>query len=213
VAFVQMLKALTPVTTMLCAFAFQLERPTTPLIASITLITLGVMGASVGEVKFNLLGVLAMLSSVAAEGLRLVLMQHLVARKHMQSLEALLYLAPACSFWLLLYVGMFELPRIIEHKGMSVVLKAPGMFLVSGCIGFGVNGMAMAVISLASALTLKVLGICKDVGMVTLGVVLFGDKVSALQVWGYLVSLVGFAWYNHIKMAPKPPAGDAQHKS
>jgi drug/metabolite transporter (DMT)-like permease len=213
VAFVQMLKALTPVTTMLCAFAFQLERPTTPLIASITLITLGVMGASVGEVNFHVLGVLAMLSSVAAEGLRLVLMQHLVARKQMHSLEALLYLAPACSLWLLLYVAMFEMPRMVEHQALSIVTKAPGMFLVSGCIGFGVNGMAMAVISLASALTLKVLGICKDVGLVTLGVVLFGDKVSALQVCGYLVSLAGFVWYNHLKLTPKPSAPDAVHKS
>lgn len=71
----QMLKALTPVATLAVGCAFGLERATGQLSASVGLITLGVMGASWGEGRFSGVGVAAMVMSVAAEALRLNIMQ------------------------------------------------------------------------------------------------------------------------------------------
>ena len=42
----------------------------------------------------------------------------------------------------------------------------------------------MMVIKLASALTLKVLGVCKDVGLVTFGVLLLGEERRGPAGWG-----------------------------
>jgi drug/metabolite transporter (DMT)-like permease len=199
VAFVQMLKAFTPVSTMLFAFAFKLERPSTRLIASVGLITLGVLAASYGEGNFSLVGVTAMVSSMLCEGLRLVMMQSLVSKRSFQPLEALMYLAPAASFWVLLIAGSTEALQMHQEQHLTDLAAHPGYVLASAVAGFGVNAAAMAVITLASALTLKVLGICKDIGLVMYGVAMLGEHVGQSQMAGYGVSLLGLVWYNAIK--------------
>jgi drug/metabolite transporter (DMT)-like permease len=199
VAFVQMLKAFTPVSTMLFAFAFKLERPTARLIAAVGLITLGVLSASYGEGNFSFVGVTAMVLSMLCEGLRLVMMQSLVAKRSFQPIEALMYLAPAASFWVLLIAGSTEALQMRQEQHLADLAAHPGYVLASAAAGFGVNAAAMAVISLASALTLKVLGICKDIGLVMYGVVVLGEHVGQSQMAGYFISLLGLVWYNAIK--------------
>eukprot|EP00882_Tetradesmus_deserticola_P027953 GHRQ01031104.1.p4 GENE.GHRQ01031104.1~~GHRQ01031104.1.p4 ORF type:complete len:103 (-),score=27.30 GHRQ01031104.1:907-1215(-) len=95
-----MLKAFTPVSTMLCAFLFGLERPSARLITTVCCICVGVCASSLGELNFSAFGVLAMLVSLAAEGLRIVMMQHLLACKQFHPVEVWLYLGPACCIWL-----------------------------------------------------------------------------------------------------------------
>lgn len=191
---------------MLFAFAFRLERPTAPLIASVGLITLGVVAASYGEGNFSFIGVTAMVTSMVCEGLRLVMMQQLVLKRSFPPLEALMYLAPAASFWVLLIAGSTEALHIHQDGHLLDITKHPGYVAASALAGFGVNAMAMAVISLASALTLKVLGICKDVGLVLFGVAMLGEHVTRTQLLGYGVSLLGLVWYNAIKAAGAVPA-------
>lgn len=55
VAFIQMLKACTPIATMALSFVFRLEQPTAQLVAAVMIITVGVMGASYGGC-FDLMG-------------------------------------------------------------------------------------------------------------------------------------------------------------
>jgi drug/metabolite transporter (DMT)-like permease len=184
---------------MLFAFAFKLERPSARLIASVGLITLGVLAASYGEGNFSLVGVTAMVSSMLCEGLRLVMMQSLVSKRSFQPLEALMYLAPAASFWVLLIAGSTEALQMHQEQHLNDLAVHPGYVLASAVAGFGVNAAAMAVITLASALTLKVLGICKDIGLVMYGVAMLGEHVGQTQMAGYGVSLLGLVWYNAIK--------------
>jgi len=54
-----MLKALTPVATLITAFLLGLERPSFRVTGSVTLITLGVLAASQGEGRFNVVGACA----------------------------------------------------------------------------------------------------------------------------------------------------------
>jgi drug/metabolite transporter (DMT)-like permease len=202
-----MLKAFTPVSTMLCAFLFQLERPSARLIATVCCICAGVCASSLGEVNFSAVGVLAMLVSIAAEGLRIVMMQHLLASKQFNPIEAWMYLGPACCVWLAVLIGISEVHQIQDAHGLSVVAMHPWHFGFAALAGFAVNVLAMCVIKLASALTLKVLGICKDVGLVTLSALLLGDHVTGLQLAGYGVSLLGFGCYNYVKAADAGVAG------
>lgn len=73
-----------------------------------------------------------------------------------RAVEGLMYLAPACSFWLLLGVATVEWPRMAEEDALSLIANKPLLYLLAAAMGFGVNSLAYIVIQLASSLTLKV---------------------------------------------------------
>lgn len=75
----------------------------------------------------------------------------------LSAVEGLMYLAPACSFWLLLGVAFYEWPKMAEANALSLIAAKPLMYLAAAAMGFGVNSLAYIVIQLASSLTLKVL--------------------------------------------------------
>jgi drug/metabolite transporter (DMT)-like permease len=200
VAYVQMLKSFTPVVTMLFAFLFKLERPSLLLISAVGLITAGVAVASWGEGSFSLTGVTAMAASLICEALRLVLMQSLVSKREMHPVQTLAYIAPAATAWMLLIAGVTEALAIHQAQALHDVMQHPGALVASAAAGFGANAMAMLVISLSGALTLKCLGLAKDLGLVVVGVLVLGEVVSSLQGVGYGISLLGFLLYNAARM-------------
>ncbi|GBF91846.1 hypothetical protein Rsub_04951 [Raphidocelis subcapitata] len=202
VAFVQMLKALTPVATLAVGCAFGHERPSPRLMAAVGLIAAGVMAASHGEGRFSGVGVAIMLSSVGAEALRLNIMQALMSSSRaprLHPLEALMYLAPACAAVLLIVAAATELPRAIAAGKLAIPAARPWPFVASAASGFALNAASFAVVSLSSALTLKVLAICKDVGLVVFGTLVLGEAVGRGQAIGYAISVTGVVWYNVIK--------------
>ncbi|KXZ50871.1 hypothetical protein GPECTOR_14g121 [Gonium pectorale] len=200
VAFIQMLKAFTPVVTMVCLFVARLEDPTRPMIASVLLTAAGTAAAAYGEVKMSIIGMLIMLCSETAESIRLVMTQFLLVGLKFHPIEGLMYLAPACCFWLLIGCCIIEVPHILARGDLVIVLKNPVLFLSAAVMGFAVNTLAYTTIKLASSLTLKVLGTVKNTLLVVCGVLFFSEVVTGVQGFGYLVSLLGFAWYNKVKM-------------
>lgn len=195
-----MLKAFTPVVTMLFAFLFKLERPSLLLISAVGLITAGVAVASWGEGSLSVTGVTSMVASLVCEALRLVLMQSLVSKREMHPVQTLAYIAPAATAWMVLIAGVTEALPIHQAGALHDIAKHPLALAASAAAGFGANAMAMLVISLSGALTLKCLGLAKDVGLVVVGVVLLGEVVSTSQGLGYGISLLGFLLYNAARM-------------
>lgn len=199
VAFIQMLKAITPIITMLALFVAGLEFPTRPLIASVTIIAFGTAIASAGEVNLDITGVLIMLASEAFESIRLVMTQLLLTGLKFHPIEGLMYLAPACTFWLLLGSFVLERQAMMAEGAWLLVREAPVQFFMAAIMGFAVNSLAYIVIQTASSLTLKVLGTVKNAIVVVIGVVLLNEKVTFIQGIGYALSLAAFFWYQKIK--------------
>jgi len=199
VAFIQMLKAVTPIITMLALFVAGLESPTRPLIASVTIIAFGTAIASVGEVNLDITGVLIMLASEAFESIRLVMTQVLLTGLKFHPIEGLMYLAPACTFWLLLGSFVLERHDMMAEGAWLLVRGAPVQFFMAAIMGFAVNSLAYIVIQTASSLTLKVLGTVKNAMVVVIGVVALHEKVTFIQGVGYALSLAAFFWYQQIK--------------
>jgi hypothetical protein len=99
VAFVQMLKASTPVAVLLCSFVFGLEKPTFKLAGFIVLISAGIGTACTNEIEMSVIGVAVQMSAVGAEALRLCLVNMLLVSKglRLSSLATLYYGEHACT--------------------------------------------------------------------------------------------------------------------
>ncbi|GIL68471.1 hypothetical protein Vafri_21743 [Volvox africanus] len=204
VAFVQMLKAFCPVVTMILLFVAQLETASRKLVAAVTLIAVGVALASYGELNMSLIGLTAMLISVVAESVRLVMTQYLLAAGgggNLNPMEGLFYISSACTAVLAVQASYMEWPQLLRQRHYLAIPAHPYNFAAAACCGFFVNMLAILVIKLASSLTLKVLGTVKDAVLVTIGIVFLHEKVTSLQLIGYMISMIGFVSYNMIKAA------------
>ncbi len=207
VAFVQMLKALCPAVTMLTSFMFQLEKPSLPLIASVLIITCGIGIASFAEVNFVIIGVLIMLLSIQADALRLVLIQYVLTNHSMHPMQALKYLAPACTFWMVMGTVFVEYSDMLESNAFGKMHARPWLYMTAAAMGFLVNSTCYLAIKLTSSLTIKVVGAAKDTGIVLCSIFMLHEHVSPMQWLGYSGSMVGFGLYNYVKFL------DAQHGS
>mgnify|MGYP002385651928 CR=1 FL=1 len=79
VAFIQMIKACTPMVVLLLSFGAKLEQPSLALVGFIAVVCTGVIIASAGEVLFNMTGFILQVVAVVVEASRLVMIQILVS--------------------------------------------------------------------------------------------------------------------------------------
>jgi len=213
VSFIQILKSISPVITMLALFLAQLETPTRQLVMSVMVITIGTAIASISELNLSALGVFIMLSNEVFESIRLVMTQLLLSGLKFHPIEGLMYLAPACCFWQAIGLFILEFRAMVETEAFYLVAAQPMKFCLAAGFGFVVNSIGYIIIQTASSLSLKVLGTVKNALVIWLGVFLLGDTVTSLQAIGYSISLSAFCWYQKIKMEQlnagrrSPPTG------
>ena len=72
------------------------------------------------------------------------------------AVEGLMYLAPACFFWLMLGVAAVEWPAMRDNNALQLIANKPVTYFAAAAMGFCVNLLAYMVIQTASSLTLKV---------------------------------------------------------
>lgn len=199
VSFIQMLKATTPIMVMIALFVAKMERPSVALIASVCVIAAGTAVASIGQVNLSGLGLFIVLTAEMLEAIKLVMMQKLLVGLEFHPIEGLMYLAPACCFWLGLGLVLFEASRILDEGALLLVLRKPVLYAFSAVMGFFVNLTAYMVIKATSSLMLKILGTIKTALLVTIATFLLAETVTWLQFVGYAMSLMGFWSYNKVK--------------
>ena len=91
---------------------------------NVSFIVLGVIVASIGEIRFVLIGVLFQLGGILFEAIRLVMVEQLLssAEYKMDPLVSLYYFAPVCAIMNFCTALVFEIPRIqmdeLYHVGL-----------------------------------------------------------------------------------------------
>ena len=147
VAFIQMLKATTPVAVLIFGWVFQVDKFEMKKLFNISFIVLGIVIASIGEIKFVFIGFLFQLGGIIFEAIRLVMVQRLLSGKEykMDPLVSLYYFAPICAIMNFCVALIFEVPRLkleeIYHVGL-------GTLFANACLAFALNVSVVFLVSL-----------------------------------------------------------------
>mmetsp|Transcript_3786 Transcript_3786/g.4166 ORF Transcript_3786/g.4166 Transcript_3786/m.4166 type:complete len:327 (+) Transcript_3786:86-1066(+) len=197
VSYIQMLKASTPVAVLGLSLLLRIENSSYIELNIVSLISLGVALASVGELMFSWTGFTFQVFAIVAEASRLVLTGMILKRYKLDSLSTLYYVAPLCACingFCCFYFESESLPwdRILSGDFL-------GMLLVNGIVAFSLNIATVMLISHTSALTLTLAGIVKDILLVVLSMAIFRAPVTLLQFLGYSVALLALNLHKEYK--------------
>ncbi|MCO5228475.1 MAG: hypothetical protein M9934_09325 [Thermomicrobiales bacterium] len=205
VSFVQMIKALTPLVTLGVTAALGVEAATMRQAAVVGVMCLGVVVASYGELRWNSAGVAFQVTSVVAEGARLVVTQILL-QKHLPKSNPLVSLsifAPPCFALLAPIAATFEGGALTALALQPVAIAVAANTLTA----FVLNVAVVVLVTRTSGLVLTLAGTVKDIMLIVASVLIFWNPVTAIQVVGYILALLSLNAYNLLKSAPKdaPP--------
>lgn len=191
VAYIQMLKAFTPVAILLISWASRIQEPNRKLMVIVLMISTGVALASRGELHFDLYGFLVQAAAVAFEASRLVMIQILLHGLKMDPLVSLHYYAPVCA--------LINLAVIPFTEGLApfydLARLGPAILISNAMVAFLLNVAAVFLVGAASGLVLTLAGVFKDILLITGSVILYGAPITPLQIFGYSVALSGLVLF------------------
>ncbi|KAF2012250.1 TPT-domain-containing protein [Aaosphaeria arxii CBS 175.79] len=194
VAFIQMLKATTPVAVLLATWSLGVAPPNMKTLGNVSFIVIGVVIASLGEIKFVMVGFLFQCGGIIFEAVRLVMVQRLLssAEFKMDPLVSLYYYAPACA----VMNGIICLFTEFSRLSMDDIYRVGSFTLVANAlVAFLLNVSVVFLIGKTSSLVLTLSGVLKDILLVFASMFLFGDPVTLLQAFGYGIALAGLIFY------------------
>ncbi|KAF8066272.1 ADIPOR3 [Scenedesmus sp. PABB004] len=167
--------------------------------------------AAAGEVVLSLAGLALQCGSMAAEAVRLTLVQLLLQARgiKLNPITTMFHVCPVCLACLLLPFAALEARRLAAHHAARAWRVGPGLLLASAGSALALNCAIFMLIGRTSALTMNLAGVAKDVLLIYLSMVLYGSVVTELQLLGYAVALGGAFTYNYQKLAAQAAAAKA----
>ncbi|POO03219.1 Sugar phosphate transporter domain containing protein [Trema orientale] len=200
VAFAQMLKAIMPVAVFILGVAAGLEVMSCRMLLIMSVISFGVLVASIGEININWVGVVYQMGGVVGEALRLIFMEIFVKRKGLKlnPISVMYYVSPCSALCLFIPWIFLEKPKIDASGSWNF---PPVVLALNSLCTFALNLSVFLVITHTSALTIRVAGVIKDWVVVLLSALLFADtKLTIINLFGYAIAIAGVAAYNNHKL-------------
>lgn len=182
----------------------------------ILLISSGIALASYGSTQFVFHGFLLVLAASIIGTLRWVLTQSLLKEMDESSnriLAVVYYISPASAFGLLPIALFSEGQQMLRSKFLldpHLLLLSMGFIFVSGCLAFVLIFVEILLVKKTSALSLGIAGSFKDVTQVVLAVLIFGDHLSPINVFGLVVATSGMLFYTFLKHSVVESDGEQQ---
>lgn len=178
-AYIQMVKAFTPVPLLLLSFIAGLEKPSLIVFCIVVVVSAGVTMSSVGELKFSMVGFIIQVSAVFADCFRMIILNLALKDLGLDSLSLLYYTAPPSAALLVLGFFVFE---AASFDSSILTLTFSAMLFVNGLLAFSLNIAAIYLIGSTSAVVIAISGPLKDILIVVLSVLMFGSPITYLQV-------------------------------
>lgn len=201
VSYIQMIKAAMPGMVFILAALVGLERFTWQEGAMLFLLGVGVAGCSHGESQFSWIGLGFQMTSFFCEAFRLIGMKLMVSAggstPSLDPLSALFYVAP-------LNLMTLTGPMLMEcrHIPFADIWELRFVLAANCLVAFSLNVAGVCLMSLGSAVTFAVCGLLKDFALIFGSTLIFGNILTAEQIFAAIVVLVVavvFQQYQKIK--------------
>lgn len=202
VSLLQMLKAMSPVLTLLMLWIAGLANPNYFIISCTLLITLGTFVSTVSSDKTNwsTFGFLVAFLTEVLESVKLALVQYLLGNENglkFGVMEGLTYFAPTALGWMTVLISIMELPTFVSSGAIGIVYKNWMLFQSCFLLGFLVNVAGFLVIKTSSVVTLKIIVQIRNVALILINVAFCKEVVTQNQWVGYMITVAGFGCYNY----------------
>jgi hypothetical protein len=140
-----------PVGVLLTSWAMKTDTPNMRVLANVSVIVLGVVVASYGEIAFVVIGVVFQVFGLLFESVRLVMVQKLLSGSEykMDPLVSLYYFAPVCAAMNAICCIIFEGPRL----SLQAILVA-GLFMLfmNAAVAFCLNVAVVFLVTIPKVL-------------------------------------------------------------
>lgn len=131
-------QATTPVAVLIATWSLGIAQPSLKVFLNVSVIVVGVIIASIGEIKFVLIGVVFQICGIVFEALRLSMVQMLLSSADfkMDPLVSLYYFAPVCAAMNLIVAIAWEVPKCTMAEVYDIGLFT---FFLNGLCAFLLN--------------------------------------------------------------------------
>mmetsp|Transcript_18159 Transcript_18159/g.46484 ORF Transcript_18159/g.46484 Transcript_18159/m.46484 type:complete len:326 (+) Transcript_18159:59-1036(+) len=207
VAMCQILKALTPAMTYALLLVFRIETPNLTEAFCVLVITLGTMIATHGDLALSTVGLAVQLGANAAEALRLVLSQQLLADMRLPLFELQYHVALPQLLCLLAASAIFEMHTEANRAAAAAAIaEHPQAFVVAGVLGQLLQVVGLIAVKVTGSVAFKLLGIARGAGLVLFEVIVHPEdaRPGSLQLGGYVASIAGFVVYSFARLTAAP---------
>lgn len=200
VSYAHTVKAVMPLFTVLLSIVIMKERFTLSVYLSLLPIVGGVMLATVTELRFDMVGLVAALFSTLCFALQNIYSKKCMRELRIHHLRLLLVLSQlSCMFLfpLWMYTDVWQIITHIhkvQHLGwLLVALPLAGVF------AFAQNFVAFTVISIISPVSYSVANVTKRIVVISTSLLMLRNPVTLYNVCGMLLAVAGVALYNRVK--------------
>jgi solute carrier family 35, member C2 len=206
--FITACKSSVLVFILLFAFLFGLERPSARLVLIIAVMTVGEVMMALGEVTFSVAGFTLVTSSAFFSGFRWALSQLLILKHPATSnpISMLFHLSPVVFVTLVSLSLSLEDPAEILEASYALsdacgAKTAIALLLLPGCLAFCMVLSQFALLQRSSVVTLSVCGILKEVVIIGVAGMVFGDELTPINICGVFAILASVVAYNYMKIS------------
>lgn len=135
-----------PVAVLISSWSLGVSQPNLKVFLNVSMIVVGVVIASFGEIEFVVVGVMWQLGGIVFEALRLTMVQRLLssAEYKMDPLVSLYYFAPVCAVMNGVIALLWEVPRVSAEDFQRVGLLT---FFLNGLCAFLLNVSVVFLVS------------------------------------------------------------------
>jgi len=204
-----MVKSSAPIFVLFFAVSFGLEKLSLGLIGVVTLIVLGeFIICAYGELQFDVIGFVCILSATGCSGLRWTLIQLKLKTLDpplKSSIATMRVLSPTMGITLLLLAFAFEKPwdalspRETDYfVDMAHGFRTMMLGVAGGCLAVAMVWCELSLLIQSSAIIVMLGGVIKELMTIFVGAEFFGDNVNAKNLIGCSVVFSGVILYKYL---------------